>query len=228
MSVQTLTLSVVCILYWNVYLYVSFTLPLFCYVIYVGSRNKMVHLKGFFQINEFELKWSSCVFLFFLQPRHAVKLLSVLKYMAHRTGPDSFFSFPGKNAAVSIPHNVQHCTTGWKNTPPQWCTQIDDKLMKVLLLALHILFPLVFIPFFKNSQLFYFCLNAVECLESIYLVFAEMRSISTNNRLSYWVSDWINLALVNADLSWDLLNRAVNILTVPFMYSSFFLHLLPH
>ncbi|XP_075889221.1 lipopolysaccharide-responsive and beige-like anchor protein isoform X3 [Nelusetta ayraudi] len=33
-------------------------------------------------------------------PRHAVKLLSVLKSMAHRTGPDSFFSFPGKNAAA--------------------------------------------------------------------------------------------------------------------------------
>ncbi|KAF3852485.1 hypothetical protein F7725_005840 [Dissostichus mawsoni] len=29
-------------------------------------------------------------------PRHAVKLLSVLKYMAHRNGPDSFFSFPGR------------------------------------------------------------------------------------------------------------------------------------
>lgn len=33
-------------------------------------------------------------------PCHAVKLLSVLKSMAHRTGPDSFFSFPGKNAAA--------------------------------------------------------------------------------------------------------------------------------
>ncbi|XP_068176800.1 lipopolysaccharide-responsive and beige-like anchor protein isoform X3 [Antennarius striatus] len=37
-------------------------------------------------------------------PRYAVKLLSVLKYMAHRTGPDSFFSFPGKNAAaIALP-----------------------------------------------------------------------------------------------------------------------------
>lgn len=37
-------------------------------------------------------------------PRHAVKLLSVLKYMAHRYGPDSFFSFPGKNAAaIALP-----------------------------------------------------------------------------------------------------------------------------
>uniref|UniRef100_A0A672GI08 Neurobeachin n=1 Tax=Salarias fasciatus TaxID=181472 RepID=A0A672GI08_SALFA len=37
-------------------------------------------------------------------PRHAVKLLSVLKYMAHRNGPESFFSFPGKNtAAIALP-----------------------------------------------------------------------------------------------------------------------------
>uniref|UniRef100_A0A8C6V1J6 LPS-responsive vesicle trafficking, beach and anchor containing n=1 Tax=Neogobius melanostomus TaxID=47308 RepID=A0A8C6V1J6_9GOBI len=37
-------------------------------------------------------------------PRHAVKLLSVLKYMAHRNGPDSLFSFPGKNAAaIALP-----------------------------------------------------------------------------------------------------------------------------
>uniref|UniRef100_A0A4W6ET32 LPS responsive beige-like anchor protein n=1 Tax=Lates calcarifer TaxID=8187 RepID=A0A4W6ET32_LATCA len=37
-------------------------------------------------------------------PHHAVKLLSVLKYMAHRNGPDSFFSFPGKNAAaIALP-----------------------------------------------------------------------------------------------------------------------------
>ncbi|XP_053711574.1 lipopolysaccharide-responsive and beige-like anchor protein isoform X2 [Synchiropus splendidus] len=37
-------------------------------------------------------------------PCHAVKLLSVLKYMAHRNGPDSFFSFPGKNAAaIALP-----------------------------------------------------------------------------------------------------------------------------
>ncbi|XP_029906737.1 lipopolysaccharide-responsive and beige-like anchor protein isoform X2 [Myripristis murdjan] len=37
-------------------------------------------------------------------PPHAVKLLSVLKYMAHRNGPDSFFSFPGKSAAaIALP-----------------------------------------------------------------------------------------------------------------------------
>lgn len=39
------------------------------------------------------------VFLSF-KPPHAVKLLSVLKSMAQRNGPDSFFSFPGKSAAV--------------------------------------------------------------------------------------------------------------------------------
>uniref|UniRef100_A0A4W5MVH4 LPS responsive beige-like anchor protein n=1 Tax=Hucho hucho TaxID=62062 RepID=A0A4W5MVH4_9TELE len=37
-------------------------------------------------------------------PPHAVKLLSVLKSMAHRNGPDSFFSFPGKSAAaIALP-----------------------------------------------------------------------------------------------------------------------------
>ncbi|XP_066518418.1 LOW QUALITY PROTEIN: lipopolysaccharide-responsive and beige-like anchor protein [Hoplias malabaricus] len=37
-------------------------------------------------------------------PPHAVKLLSVLKSMAHRTGPDSFFTFPGKSAAaIALP-----------------------------------------------------------------------------------------------------------------------------
>uniref|UniRef100_A0A8C9VPW8 LPS responsive beige-like anchor protein n=1 Tax=Scleropages formosus TaxID=113540 RepID=A0A8C9VPW8_SCLFO len=37
-------------------------------------------------------------------PPHAVKLLSVLKSMAHRSGPDSFFSFPGKSAAaIALP-----------------------------------------------------------------------------------------------------------------------------
>ncbi|XP_063074295.1 lipopolysaccharide-responsive and beige-like anchor protein isoform X2 [Engraulis encrasicolus] len=37
-------------------------------------------------------------------PPHAVKLLSVLKSMAHRVGPDSFFSFPGKSAAaIALP-----------------------------------------------------------------------------------------------------------------------------
>ncbi|KAG7461716.1 hypothetical protein MATL_G00194080 [Megalops atlanticus] len=37
-------------------------------------------------------------------PPHAVKLLSVLKCMPHRNGPDSFFSFPGKRAAaIALP-----------------------------------------------------------------------------------------------------------------------------
>ncbi|KAL1023739.1 hypothetical protein UPYG_G00045400 [Umbra pygmaea] len=37
-------------------------------------------------------------------PPHAVKLLSILKSMAHRNGPDSFFSFPGKSAAaIALP-----------------------------------------------------------------------------------------------------------------------------
>ncbi|KAM9398312.1 LOW QUALITY PROTEIN: lipopolysaccharide-responsive and beige-like anchor protein [Salvelinus alpinus] len=37
-------------------------------------------------------------------PPHAVKLLSVLRNMAHRNGPDSFFSFPGKSAAaIALP-----------------------------------------------------------------------------------------------------------------------------
>ncbi|KAK1792795.1 hypothetical protein P4O66_012708 [Electrophorus voltai] len=37
-------------------------------------------------------------------PLHAAKLLSVLKCMAHRTGPDAFFMFPGKSAAaIALP-----------------------------------------------------------------------------------------------------------------------------
>ncbi|GAA6083349.1 lipopolysaccharide-responsive and beige-like anchor protein, partial [Tachysurus ichikawai] len=37
-------------------------------------------------------------------PPHAVKLLSVLKFMAHRSGPDTFFTFPGKSAAaIALP-----------------------------------------------------------------------------------------------------------------------------
>ncbi|XP_072525854.1 lipopolysaccharide-responsive and beige-like anchor protein isoform X2 [Salminus brasiliensis] len=37
-------------------------------------------------------------------PPHAVKLLSVLKSMANRTGPDAFFTFPGKSAAaIALP-----------------------------------------------------------------------------------------------------------------------------
>ncbi|XP_064482280.1 neurobeachin-like isoform X2 [Ornithodoros turicata] len=37
-------------------------------------------------------------------PKHSVKLMSVLRQMPHRQGPDSFFSFPGKKgAAVALP-----------------------------------------------------------------------------------------------------------------------------
>ncbi|XP_033890048.3 lipopolysaccharide-responsive and beige-like anchor protein isoform X3 [Acipenser ruthenus] len=37
-------------------------------------------------------------------PPHAVKLLSVLKHMPQKNGPDSFFSFPGKRAAaIALP-----------------------------------------------------------------------------------------------------------------------------
>lgn len=60
-----------------------------------------------------EKKISLCLCVFFPQPRHAVKLLSVLKYMAHRNGPDSFFSFPGKNAAVSRVAVVNTPPTGY-------------------------------------------------------------------------------------------------------------------
>ncbi|GAA6103272.1 neurobeachin isoform X1, partial [Tachysurus ichikawai] len=33
-------------------------------------------------------------------PRHAIKLLSVLNQMPQRHGPDTFFNFPGRSAAV--------------------------------------------------------------------------------------------------------------------------------
>lgn len=45
----------------------------------------------------------------FLQPRHAVKLLSVLNQMPQRHGPDTFFNFPGRSAAVSLTM-LQTCT----------------------------------------------------------------------------------------------------------------------
>uniref|UniRef100_A0A8C8IS74 Neurobeachin n=1 Tax=Oncorhynchus tshawytscha TaxID=74940 RepID=A0A8C8IS74_ONCTS len=37
-----------------------------------------------------------------LWPRHAVKLLSVLNQMPQRHGPDTFFNFPGRSAAVRL------------------------------------------------------------------------------------------------------------------------------
>ncbi|CAJ0926627.1 unnamed protein product [Ranitomeya imitator] len=39
---------------------------------------------------------------FIMYPPHAVKLLSVLKHMPQKTGPDAFFNFPGKSAAVRV------------------------------------------------------------------------------------------------------------------------------
>lgn len=43
-----------------------------------------------------------CAIFLFSQPRHAVKLLSVLNQMPQRHGPDTFFNFPGCSAAVSF------------------------------------------------------------------------------------------------------------------------------
>lgn len=41
------------------------------------------------------------LFLPLVQPKHAVKMLSVLNQMPQRHGPDAFFNFPGRSAAVS-------------------------------------------------------------------------------------------------------------------------------
>uniref|UniRef100_A0A4W5K6D7 Uncharacterized protein n=1 Tax=Hucho hucho TaxID=62062 RepID=A0A4W5K6D7_9TELE len=39
-----------------------------------------------------------------LQPRHSIKLLSVLNLMPQRHGPDTFFNFPGRSAAaIALP-----------------------------------------------------------------------------------------------------------------------------
>lgn len=48
------------------------------------------------------LPFSILSFVFLLQPRHAIKLLSVLNQMPQRHGPDTFFNFPGRSAAVSL------------------------------------------------------------------------------------------------------------------------------
>lgn len=37
-----------------------------------------------------------------VQPKHGVKMLSVLNQMPERHGPDAFFNFPGHSAAVSF------------------------------------------------------------------------------------------------------------------------------
>lgn len=42
------------------------------------------------------------LFLSSVQPKHAVKMLSVLNQMPQRHGPDAFFNFPGRSAAVSF------------------------------------------------------------------------------------------------------------------------------
>lgn len=85
----------------NINLFVQFA---YSFSIKSACRTHTSH-KSVFKTNSLSLLLSLMVIFFFSpslhQPRHAVKLLSVLKYMAHRNGPDSFFSFPGKNAAVS-------------------------------------------------------------------------------------------------------------------------------
>lgn len=48
----------------------------------------LIHFHSFFSI-------------FVLQPRHSAKLLTVLRQMPHRNGPDVFFSFPGRKGSVS-------------------------------------------------------------------------------------------------------------------------------
>lgn len=52
---------------------------------------------------------------FFLQPRHAIKLLSVLNQMPQRHGPDTFFNFPGRSAAVSLTM-LQMCKHAWESS----------------------------------------------------------------------------------------------------------------
>lgn len=42
------------------------------------------------------------IYIYFLQPRHSAKLLNVLRQMPQRTGPDVFFSFPGRKGSVSV------------------------------------------------------------------------------------------------------------------------------
>lgn len=40
------------------------------------------------------------MFLIQFQQRHSTKLISVLRHMPQRQGPDEFFSFPGKKGSV--------------------------------------------------------------------------------------------------------------------------------
>lgn len=46
--------------------------------------------------------WKKIFFFVSPQPRHSAKLLTVLRQMPHRNGPDVFFSFPGRKGSVSI------------------------------------------------------------------------------------------------------------------------------
>lgn len=46
--------------------------------------------------------WPRMLILSCVQPKHAVKMLSVLNQTPQRHGPDAFFSFPGRSAAVSF------------------------------------------------------------------------------------------------------------------------------
>ena len=43
---------------------------------------------------------------FYWQPCHTVKLLTVLKLMLEKHGPDVYFSFSGQEGAVSNKNNV--------------------------------------------------------------------------------------------------------------------------
>lgn len=59
----------------------------------------------FFLYVEYFLSYGRVLFISksknsFWQPPHAGKLLSVLKHMPQKYGPDAFFNFPGKSAAV--------------------------------------------------------------------------------------------------------------------------------
>lgn len=56
------------------------------------------------------LLFSTIIFVSFFstsQPRHSAKLLTVLRQMPHRNGPDVFFSFPGRKGSVSL-FNSKH------------------------------------------------------------------------------------------------------------------------
>ncbi|XP_051558558.1 lipopolysaccharide-responsive and beige-like anchor protein [Myxocyprinus asiaticus] len=67
-----------------------------------GIRMKFAVLAGLLEAGE--VSNQDIVETIFNLPPYAVKLLSVLRSMAQRNGPDSFFSFPGKSsAAIALP-----------------------------------------------------------------------------------------------------------------------------